>query len=1112
MNLFKLIFRNIRHYARSWFITLTGVIIGTAILTGALITGDSVKYSLKEIVRMRLGNTSLALSNDRFFRQDLAKELTQATGITVIPLLQLNGVITSPGNNKIINQARIIGVDEGFRRLWKKTGNENGFEIPSDGEVVISENVSEKLNVKPGEFIVVKIPKTGFAPGNAPFVAEKSEMTGMRLKVTAIAGESSGGRFSLDNNQAAPFNVFVPLNVLAGKTGVGRFCNGMMSSEGNGNNGNNGNNVGNVGNVNKLNNVDNGGVLMAGLGRTMQMGDAGLGISKPAANVVQVNSGRIFIEDSLVGAVRKLVPGAKGILTYMVNSISFEDCSTPYSFVVAVDRGVMPVDPIPGQIVIIDWLASDLGIRPGDSLKLSYYVMGGNKSLTETSSMFMVRAVVQMLDDKLYSSLMPDFPGMKNTGNCRDWETGTPVNLDKIRDKDEDYWKRFKGTPKAWISLQDGCRIWKNPFGSLTSFRMKDGPVEQSLTEAVRQLNPATLGLTFRPVFAEGLRAAGNSTDFGELFLSLGSLVVIAGLLLSGLLFSLFLRQRFSEMALFRAVGLPNRMIFNIFFAESALVSLTGSLIGVIVAVGYAGLVVTSLNTLWLGAVNTSSLIVHVTPSSLLTGFLSGVALNLLLFFVVLFRNRKKSLPDQYHLPVISRKISRKQRIFRIISVSVPVAISLMIILGEIVSGRFFPSTAFMFSGIFMMIGIISGIASFLWGRGHVSLTGTSRVIDHSLKNLVLRRGSNITVIILLTLGTFTILVTGLNRKQDGEDTLRNDTGTGGFRLWMETTIPLSVDLNTREGKARFGMEDEPLLEHVRFIALSGVSGDDASCLNLNQVANPELLGVPANLFDKRGSFSFLALAHGIDPKNPWENLEKQAGPGCINGYADQTVITWGLRKKIGDTLSYTDEHGKKLQVRLIGGLANSVFQGKVLVSDSLLRMAFPSRARVRINLVATAENTDDTVEGLLESRLRDQGALVVSTSEKLASFDAVENTYLDVFILLGGFGLIIGTAGFAVMLLRNLRDRKTEIGLCKSLGFPASMIRRMLSLESLFILLAGITAGLVPALAATLPSWVSEGGSTLVVPIAITGIVVINGLAWIHFMVKSEVAKSGLY
>jgi hypothetical protein len=605
MKIATLIVKNIRFYYRSWLITLAGALIGTAVLTGALITGDSVKYSLKELVAMRLGSVHYALApSDRFFRQALAAELSSQTGSIVVSVLRTTGIVTEPNQNLVLNQAQIVGISNDFKLLWEKRANISEMVVPGEGEAVVSENLAERLKLKPGDFVVVKIPKEGFAPANAPFVSEKAETSGLRLKIKAIANERNGGRFSLGNNQSAPFNLFVSEKLLARRMGMPGFTNTLLVA-------------GSPSlNADSLNEV---------LQKLMQPADAGLLFTNPEPGITQLTSGRIFIEDTLASAIRNSVPEARGVLTYLVNEISFGDHATPYSLVSATDSGIMPVDPKPGRMVINNWLADDLDVKPGDSVTLRYWVMGANRSLREATSGFRIEAVVPIANSESFRALMPDFPGMKNTGNCRDWETGTPVNLDKIRDKDETYWNDYKGTPKAWISLADGQRLWKNPFGSHTAFRFSANSGEKSLQNMIREINPAALGLSFTPVFQDGLMAAANSTDFGELFLSLGGLIVIAGLLLSGMLFALFLNHRIEEIALYRALGFKNRTILTIFFMETMLVSAIGSFAGVLAAIGYARLIVSALNTLWQDAVNTSSLFVHVDGATLLTGFLSQV-------------------------------------------------------------------------------------------------------------------------------------------------------------------------------------------------------------------------------------------------------------------------------------------------------------------------------------------------------------------------------------------------------------------------------------------------------------------------------------------------------
>jgi putative ABC transport system permease protein len=69
VNQSTLILRSLWHHARSHLGTFLGVAVGSAILTGALLVGDSVRGSLRDLALARLGKTEVALAGgDRFFR------------------------------------------------------------------------------------------------------------------------------------------------------------------------------------------------------------------------------------------------------------------------------------------------------------------------------------------------------------------------------------------------------------------------------------------------------------------------------------------------------------------------------------------------------------------------------------------------------------------------------------------------------------------------------------------------------------------------------------------------------------------------------------------------------------------------------------------------------------------------------------------------------------------------------------------------------------------------------------------------------------------------------------------------------------------------------------
>jgi hypothetical protein len=148
----------------------------------------------------------------------------------------------------------------------------------------------------------------------------------------------------------------------------------------------------------------------------------------------------------------------------------------------------------------------------------------------------------------------------------------------------------------------------------------------------------------------------------------------------------------------------------------------------------------------------------------------------------------------------------------------------------------------------------------------------------------------------------------------------------------METAVPVAGNLNLPGGRSEFGL-DEPELKDLRFVQADKVNGDDASCLNLNHVTSPSILGIDPEEFISHGSFSFASALDLAGDKNPWSLLNGNHN-NKIYGIADQTVMQWGLKVKTGDTLKYRSENGQPLDIILCGGLKSSVFQGHLIISQ----------------------------------------------------------------------------------------------------------------------------------------------------------------------------------
>lgn len=1091
MTYISLILRNLRYYRKPYLSVLAGTVISTAVLTGALIVGDSVRYSLAQLTDIRLGKTRFSIqAGDHLFRQHLASDLALQTNSLAVPVLQLEGIAVNTDKNAQINRVEVLGIDNQFAKLWNTP-----TQIPGDDSAIMSRNTAEKLKLKPGDEFILKIHKQSKAPENAPFVSEAEPKVVFRLKVAGIADDLQMGRFSLKSNQSAPFNIFISFSTLTRKLDMTGNTNLLLIA----------NTERNDLTVPKLDSL---------LRVNWEPEDAGLEFRKlPGKGNCEIRSSRIFIDDISAKAIKASIPGANPVFTYLINSISTRGKSTPYSFVTAIDSGFYSQQLSDQEIIISDWLASDLSAKQGDSLTLKYFKMGPLRKLTEDSAFFIVKKILPISDPIFDRSLMPDFPGMSDAGNCREWETGAPINLDKIREKDEKYWNDYRGTPKAFISYTTGRQLWDNAFGHATAFRFitDDAGLMRDKRNLMNHLNPDENGLRIQDIYSEGKSAAANSTDFGGLFLSLSFFIIAAALLLTALLFSLHAQKRMAETAVLATLGFRKKNIILVVFIEATLVVVAGSLLGAFTGILYNKLLLLGLNTLWQDAVYTSMLQMHLEPTTLILGFAAGTITALLTLLYILLRNLLKPLSVMVKgIGIYSISANRSPQKISLAVAILCFSIAVAIIIYTFITNHTNDSIPFLSSGGLILVSGIALLNGILKQDNRSSRNILPGFYALIIRNMSLKSGRTIMAVALLAIGTFSVIITGANRKTfyGTENTRRS--GTGGFLFWAESTVPVLNDLNSHEGKAKYGLADESALQNVRFLQMLRLSGNDASCLNLNQVSQPAILGVNPDYFDQKQSFSFLELEPTVSKEHPWLALNKELAKSVIPGYADQTVIQWGLRKKIGDTLVYHDEGGKTLKVVIMGGLDNSIFQGNVLVSAELFRQYFPSVGGSRVMLIDGAFADRNKISDRIEYLFQDYGIMVTPASERLAQFNSVENTYLSVFMMLGGLGIIIGTIGLGIVLLRNLAERKQEIAIYQSLGFTHNYIFRLIFTENLFVLLAGIGIGIISAFAGILPSFLSPAfqlpANFLLV---IFLLILINGIAWIYFPVQASLRKN---
>ena len=234
-------------------------------------------------------------------------------------------------------------------------------------------------------------------------------------------------------------------------------------------------------------------------------------------------------------------------------------------------------------------------------------------------------------------------------------------------------------------------------------------------------------------------------------------------------------------------------------------------------------------------------------------------------------------------------------------------------------------------------------------------------------------------------------------------------------------------------------------------------------------------------------------------------SLEQELPGGLIPAIADETVIKWGLGLGVGDTLHYTNSNGGTMDLLLIGGLAPSVFQGNVIISNESFLEQFPESSGTHVFLVDGALADTATIRSELGTGHAGPGMGNGADSRPTGRIQFCHQ-YLSIhFPCPGSTGIAGGdiwTGGGAFP-----KHPGTKTGDCpaKSSWLSGRQIRKLVVREYMILLLAGIGTGFVAAILATLPSILNPNTGTSFSSILLwLLILVVNGWIWIQLVARS--------
>jgi ABC-type lipoprotein release transport system permease subunit len=1153
------VLRSLIHFWRLHLTVLLGAAVTATVLTGSLAVGDSMRSSLRRLWLERLGNVELAVVAPRFFRAELAGEMARrlavaARRVTVAPLIVLRGTAVDASLHRRAARIAILGVDPRFAALFPGEPVSAGGAPGSAGltPVILNQALARQLGARPGDDVLLSWEQPSAIPRELLLAAKdpEAQLATHRFTVAGVVADRGPGSFDLVPGQVTPRNAFLPLAELQRELGEEGRANALL--------------------VGRLPPDTDAPAVEAALAAGLRLDDLGLVLrplgtatssapaaaapkgSGPAACGLALESREFFLPPAVAAgaaaAAAEMGVAARPVLTSLAIRLVAHGREVPYSMVTAlgpapragpeagqprlVSGAAAPA--LAGDDVLLDsWAAEDLAVKPGDTVEMSWFLPdsgGAGAPLRTGGAAFRVRGVVALAGLAADRSLTPAFPGIDQARDMASWSPPFPVDLHRVRPRDEAYWHRFGPAPKAFVALAAAQRLWHSRFGDLTSVRLACAPVPGAgaadqgglagagsalLTAAgseqlaarfepllLKRLRPADFGLALRPVRAEGLRAAAEGTDFGSLFVSFSSFLILSAALVTGLLFALGLERRAREVGLLLALGYPPRSVRRRFLGEGLALAGAGALLGAACAGAYAAPLLGSLAPALpaLPAVEAPRLAFAISPATLAWGWLASVVT--VLVFLVAGVRRMGRLPAARLLAgaVTAGRGERRSRVWRATALVASAAVLAVLILAAALHAARGGAPVLAF-GVAASL-LAAGLSAFaLWclaaGERDAARGG---LLAMGVRNTAANPRRSLLSVGLVACACLVLVLVAANRRDQGSGEPR---GWGGWNLVAESATPIYQDLGRREGRAALGFsaEAETLLAGSEIAGLAEVPGDDASCLNLYRPRRPRLLGVPPGLARQRfplaageGSLESLFAGSAVVSK------EKKGGGAAaeaevVPAVGDEQAVRWVLHLGVGDEITVADAAGTPARLRIAGLLAGSPLQGALLVPEQALARHFPRHGGRGVFLVRTPRGREEAVAGLLADQLRDFGLEVAPVAERLRLYSRVEDTYLASFEALGALGLLLGTCGLAVVLLRNVLERRWELAALRAFGFRRRRLAAMLLLENVSLLALGLALGTAAGL---LPEALGAGlaGSFPWLPLTATlGAVLLAGL-----------------
>ncbi len=1023
--------------------------IAVASLGAALGVGDALETELERLARARRGQATDVLLFSRPMSASVLARVAEFPG-RAAAVYDERGRTRIPEGPHI--ESTVLGIDDRYTALHGLP-----FPAPQGREAYLSAALAEVLGVKVGETVLVDVPKARALSASLLFGDRSGAQATVRLRVAKILGPAEGGEFTLRPTPDLPRAVYASAVVLASAISSDQseeraeppsIANRLLV---------------------RAQDASDRESWPKRVVDALTLEDYGLRISTAAVGTV-VHASEATITPDLEAGVRKALEAPpREALAYLATGIDLGKTSVPYSVVMGLSveelqarsGSTSPRPPGSRTLWLSEWAARDLSAKPGSLITLHFDLWREAGRLEPQSVEFTLAGVVPDTRAGEDRALVPTYPGISDAKSLGEWDPPFPIELARIRPKDEDFWKKYGPSPKAYLDISTARELFGDSGSRLTTLFTKSADEATLSRDALQRLREGA-----PPFIVQDLASASGASsalDFGAYFAGFSALLIMSALLVAAAFVRFLFETRSRELGVLRMCGWNASDVRRLCITEASLLSALGALVGLaltpLVSLGLQQI----LKPVWARGVSESPALV--TAESLAASTVLGFVLSVVALIVALRTTLRREPLDL----LLSREgeVAEKPR-NRAAWLPAGAALLFIVAVALIQTGRL-PEGP----GFFLVGGCALAFGLGLMRRWALGTRGGSpaSALRVGLRGLRFRPARVLFVATLLSSATFVVFAVSSFAKRDTSD--RTPSGPrGGFDLFVETSGPVFDDIATPQGRLRSGLGDaEGPLARTPISRFRLREGEDTSCLNLYAPTNPRLLGVEKSFRDL-GRFPFAASLASTETEkaNPWTLLLPPSGLGQeVPAIVDANSLQYVLHKSLGDTMDILDGHGKPLRLKFVASLKETALRSEILIAEEAFETYFPQAEGYRVFLVE-APAAEGEIAQALRDAWRDRGALVSSLADRLARYYEVENTYLASFQWLGALAAALSTLTLIAVAARSVFERRAEWFVLRTSGFAPTDLRVIVASEIAALALASVSIGAIAAAIALLP------------------------------------------